>query len=316
MEDRPAIPYFSDEELASQEIPTSQIADLIETLIRDRADGKIWSAPKASVSLPDQRYAMSTLAVADAPPYLAIKSLLLNPANPSAGEPLMNSVIMLQDSGTGRPVALLDGNWITAERTTALSLIAARRMANPSSRVIALIGCGVQARSHLRAMAATFPLREVRVLGRGQANIDRLRELTTELGMQFHAADTADEAMRGADLIISSITRANEAKPFIDARAVEPGTFASLVDLGQPWCPSSLKHFDEIIIDDKEQEASMKSPMVAANLVSGDLADLVLERVQSTAAKGTRAFVFRGFALGDFALAALAYERARTVAKT
>jgi ornithine cyclodeaminase/alanine dehydrogenase-like protein (mu-crystallin family) len=304
-----SVPYFSEEALAKLEITTVQLVDLIEQLIRDRAASKVWSPPKAAISLPDDRYAMSTMAVADDPPFLALKSLMLNPRNPSHGEPLMNSVIVLQDSETGRPVALLDGNWVTAFRTAALSVLAARRMAKPNSRVIAFIGCGLQARAHLSAMADIFPLAEVRLLGRGQPNIDALCALSESLGFTSHVASTPEDLMQGADIIVSSVTRLPGSDPFVDAAAIEPDSFAALVDLALPWMPSSLERFDSIIIDDKPQEAVMKKQMVPPELVTGDLTDLVLKHVDPGAvATGRRAFVFRGYALGDFALAALAYQ--------
>ena len=306
-----SVPYFSEEALARLDIGPMQIVDLIERLIRDRAASKVWSAPKASIAVPDGRYIMSTLAVADDPPYLAFKSLLLNPRNPSHGEPLMNSVIGLQDSETGRPVAMLDGNWVTAVRTAAMSVLAAKHMAKPDSRVIAFIGCGVQARSHLRAMADVFPLAEVRAFGRGQVNIEELCGVAADLGLASHIAKSPEDAIRGADLVVSSVTREPDQKPFVDAAAVEPGACACLTDLARPWIPASLKCFDSIIIDDKIQEASMKDPMAPADLISGDLTDLVLERVAPRASADDRtAFIFRGYALGDFALAVLAYEAA------
>ena len=304
-----SVPYLSDATLAKLNITPAQVADLIEQLIRDRAHQKVWSAPKAAISLPDGRYAMSTMAIADDPPYLALKSLLLNPRNPSAGEPLMNALIILQDSETGRPAAILDGNWITTMRTAALSVVAARRMARPESRVIAFIGSGLQARAHLLALAEIFPLAEVRILGRGQANIDALHALAAERGMAVHLATDPKDVMAGADLIVSSITREHDRAPFINATHAAPGTFAALVDLAQPWQPNTLNTFDHIIIDDKDQEATMKTPMVAANLVAGDLADLVLDQVNAaTTATNRTAFIFRGFALGDFALASLAHR--------
>jgi ornithine cyclodeaminase/alanine dehydrogenase len=304
-----SIPYLSDDVLSKLDVVPSQIADLIEKLLRDQANAKVWSAPKAALALPDDRYVMSTLAIADDPPYLALKSLVLNPRNPASGEPLINSVIVLQNSETGRPVALLDGNWVTAVRTAALSVVAARRMANPESRVIAFIGCGLQARSHLKAMSRAFPLAQVRAFGRGKPNIDALKELAENLGLSFHAATTPEEAIRGADLIVSSLTRVPGSEPFIDAAAVEPGAFASLVDLARPWLPSSLEKFDGIIIDDTVQEATMKEQMVPRELVSGDLTDLVLEKIViDRAAAGSVAFIFRGLALGDFAAATLAYD--------
>ena len=313
MSSHQSVPYYSGEVLENLKITPSQVVDLIEQLIRDRAASKVWSAPKAAISLPDGRYAMSTMAVADDPPYLVVKSLLLNPRNPSNGEPLMNSVVVLQDGESGKPVAILDGNWITAVRTAALSVVAARRMAKPDAQTIAFVGCGLQARSHLYAMAETFPLTEVRALGRGKANIDALFKLATELGLKWHLSSTPEDAMCGADLIVSSITREAGSAPFIDASNVKAGAFASLVDLARPWLPSTLEQFDSIIIDDKIQEAGMKDPMVSPELVSGDLADLILDRVPLSIDDDRRtAFIFRGYALGDFALAALAYNVARS----
>lgn len=313
MSDENSITYLPSQALSQLDISALQVVELMEKLIRDRAASKVWSAPKASVALPDDRYVMSTMAIADDPPYLALKSLLLNPRNPSQGEPLMNSIVTLQDSETGRPLAVLDGNWITAVRTAAMSLLAARRMANPDSQVIAFIGCGVQARNHLRVMADAFPLSEARVLGRGRYNIDAFCSAATDLGLTPHVATGPEDALRGADLVVSSVTRAKELEPFVDASAVEPGAFASLTDLGRPWLSDTLGAFDCIIVDDKAQEAVMKDPMIAPDRMSGDLTDLVLDRVTPEADGRKRAaFIFRGHALGDFALAALAYKAATT----
>lgn len=307
-----SVPYYSGEVLEKLRITTLEVADLIEQLIRDRAEGNVWSAPKAAISVPDGRYAMSTMAVADDPGYLVVKSLLLNPRNPDSGQPLMNSIVSLQDGETGVPLAILDGNWITAVRTAALSVVAARRMARPQSQTIAFIGCGLQARSHLTAMMEAFPLTAVRAFGRGRPNLDALGTMAAELGLAFHEAPTAADAMHGADLIVSSLTRLAEAEPFIDADEVGAGAFAALVDLGRPWLPATLKRFDTIFIDDKVQEAGMKDQMVPAEQVSGDLTDLVLDPADLRTPKDRRAaFVFRGYALGDFALAALAYDTLR-----
>ena len=69
---------------------------------------------------------------------------------------------MLLDSQTGLPLAVIDGNWVTARRTAGLSAVAAKRLARPDSASIAFIDCGVQARNHLDAFCDIFPLREVR----------------------------------------------------------------------------------------------------------------------------------------------------------
>ena len=216
------VPYFSEAELSKLSISTRDAIAMIEKLIAGRAAGQVWTAPKASVAVPDGRYIMTTLAAADDPPYLAVKSLLLNPCNPAHGEPLMNSVITLQDSESGRPLALLDGNWITAVRTAALSVMAARRMARPNSESVAFVGCGVQARSHLRALSEVFPIKRVAAYGRGQPNIDALCALASELGIKAVAERSLEAALSEADIIVSSITRKPGAEPFVDAAVSSP----------------------------------------------------------------------------------------------
>lgn len=308
-----SVPYYSGDVLEGLAIAPFEVADLIERLIRERDAGKVWSAPKSSIAVPDDRYAMSTLAIADDPRYLVIKSLLLNPRNTARGEPLMNSIVVLQDGETGRPLAMLDGNWITAVRTAALSVVAARCLARADSATIAFVGCGLQARSHLLAFDEAFALTDVRALGRGEANIAALAELAAAQCLRFHRVATAQEALRGADLVVTSVTRESGAAPFLDVGDIKPGAFASLVDLGRPWLPDTFRLFDTIVIDDTVQEAGMKDPMVPSpGLVTGDLADLVMERIDvSQHAAGRNGFVFRGYALGDFALAALAYDALR-----
>ncbi|MGI9480579.1 MAG: ornithine cyclodeaminase family protein, partial [Hyphomicrobiaceae bacterium] len=230
---------------------------------------------------------------------------------PGNGEQLGSSVIALKDSETGPPLALWGGNGSTVGRTAALSLVAARRMAKPDSRVVAFIGSGLQARSHLDALAEYFPLTDIRLFGRGRPNIDALCALAARHGINAHVADTPADAMRGADIVVSSITRVPGAEPFADVADIAPGAFAALVDLARPWHPAGLATLEKIIIDDRAQEATMKDPMVPLDGVTGDLADLVLGRVDMRVAAAARtAFIFRGYALGDFALAALAYEAA------
>lgn len=305
-----AIPFLSEEDLAALHITARDAVALIERLIRGRAAPTVWSAPKASIAVPDDRFVMSTLAIADDPPYVAVKSLLLNPRNPARGQPLMNSIVTLQDSETGLPCAVLDGNWVTAVRTAALSAVAARHMARTDARTIAFVGCGLQARSHLGAFAEFFPLERIKAFGRGRANIDALCEAAADRGLAAEVATNIEDALAEADLVVSSITRKPGLEPFVDATHLRPGAFAAVTDLAAPWRPASLTAFDRIVIDDLAQEAVMKDKLVSPELVTGDLAGLVLDEIPGRRGDDERtAFICRGYALGDFALAALAYDK-------
>jgi ornithine cyclodeaminase/alanine dehydrogenase-like protein (mu-crystallin family) len=305
------LPYLSAEKLEGLGITTAEVVACIEHLLRERKRSRAWGAPKPSIKTPDGRYLMATLSAADDPSFMAVKALHLNPRNPERGLAAINSVVILHAGDTGLPLAVLEGNWITAVRTAGLSVLAAKRLARPDSAVAAFVGCGVEARSHLDAFAASFPLREVRAFGRGSSNRDALCRAAEAKGLKAVASHTAQEAVSGADIVASTIPLTPKPKPFLDARWLTPGAFATMIDLAPPWFPESMTAFARIVVDDKEQEAAMPEPMVAPRLVSGDLADLVDGSIAAIPAETERsAFVFRGVGLADLALASLAYQRA------
>ena len=98
---------------------------------------------------------------------------------------------------------------------------------------------------------------------------------------------------------------------FVDARWLAPGSFAAITDVALPWVAEGMSAFDRIVIDDVAQEATMPQSMVQPDLVSGDITGLVNGDIEGRGTDTERtAFVFRGLALGDLALAGLAYQRA------
>lgn len=310
------IVYLSHGTLESLVLTTQEVIDSIEHLLQGRRRSQVWNAPKAVITPPDGRYMMATLSAADDPPFLAVKSLILNPRNRERGLPDINSLVTLLDSDTGIPLAILDGNWITAVRTAGLSAVAAKRIARPDASIAAFIGCGIQARSHLQAFSSLFPLKEIRAFGRGSANREAFCQAAEALGLLAVASRNAEEAVRGADLVISTVTLTPELVPFLDAGWLKPGASAIAVDLAASWIKASMPIFNRIIIDDSEQEAQMTTPLVDPDLVVGDLMGLVNGDIAGRCSDNEKtAFIFRGLALGDLALAALAYQRARQLFK-
>lgn len=305
------IRYLSQNLLQSLPLTPQEIAASIEHLLQGRSRQQVWNAPKAVITPPDGRYMMATLAAAQDPPFLAVKALLLNPENPEHGYHSINSLVTLLDSHTGLPLAIVDGNWVTAVRTAGLSAVAAKRLARPDAAIAAFIGCGVQAQSHLQSFAALFPLKQIRAFGRGTVNRDALCRSAEQMGLMAVASQTAQEAVSDADLIITSVTLSPQLVPFLDARWLKPGAFVTMTDLAAPWLTESMSAFDRIIVDDLEQEANMPKPLVDPALVGGDLTGLVTGSMSGRCADDERtAFVFRGLALGDLAVAGLAYQRA------
>jgi len=301
---------LSDDDLAGLNIPVAEISTAIETAIIEQADGKVLTTPK-SVLLPSGgRYMMTTLATGDDPNLTVIKSVMVAPGNPARGRPGIDGAILVQHSETGQMLALMQAGWVTAMRTAGLSAVAAKRLANPQSTEMAFIGAGVQARSHLETFAAMYSLTGITVFGRGQANIDRLCALARDMGLSAKVCDTAHETVATADLVVTSVTLSYDIEPFIDARWLKPGAFAAITDLALPWITKSMNAFDAIFIDDSEQEQASPKKLVAPDLVKGDLKNLLAAPLTPDKT-ARRAFVFRGIAIGDFALVRLAWQKAK-----
>lgn len=131
---------------------------------------------------------------------LTTKLVSLFPRN--TDRPTHQAVIVAFDAATGTPVALMDGEAITAARTAAGSALATALLARRDARVLAIVGTGVQARAHLRAVPRVREFREVRIAGH---HASKAHEMASEarawLGDKVRAVDTYAEAVRGADVV-------------------------------------------------------------------------------------------------------------------
>ncbi len=297
--------YLSDEDLEGLGIQTSEVADAIEAALMAKADGKLHTSPKLAILPGDGRYAMSTLAVGD-DGFIVTKQVTVCPDNPARGLPAINGAIMVLDGRTGLLRAVLGANWITAVRTAALSVVAARRLADPAAETVACVGAGVQAHSHLAAFSEMFPLKNIRVFGRGKANTDKLCRRAREMGLNAETVTDAEDALRGADLVVTSITLDYSIEPFLDARWLKPTAFATITDACVPWIPEGMTAFKSVIVDDRVQEKESDKPMLPYQQVTGDLTELVTGKIDASECEKPAAFAFRGISLGDYAAAVLA----------
>ena len=144
----------------------------------------------------------------------------------NAGRPSHQAAIALFDPADGAPVALMDGTSITASRTAGAAALAARLLAREDASVLAIIGTGVQARSHARAFSRIRAWEEIRVGGRDRAKAE---ELAAEIGAT--AAASFEGAVRGADVVAATT---HSAEPVVRLEWVAPGTHVSSVGFAAP----------------------------------------------------------------------------------
>lgn len=300
--------YLSDTKLECLGIGNLEIVEAIESAVAGVKRGEVYAAPKTAVRAQDGRYMMATLSASDESGLIVVKSVIANERNKASGLPGVNGGIMLLDSETGSLKAILGANWITAVRTAGLSAVAAKRLANPASSLIGLVGTGVQAESHLRTFVELFPLKSVYLVGRGTRGIAKMVSVANELNLACNQT-TPEKCLRESDIVVSSVSLDSSIKPFLDARWLKSNAFAAIIDQARPWLKSGQSAFARIYVDDAAQEKVMDKPLVDPIQVTGELADLVANSVVHNPGECS-AFIFRGIALADLAVSALAYKRA------
>ena len=302
------IRYLSRRDVERLAISATEIADRLETLLVAERAGDAWEAPKASIAPGDGRLSLALLGAASEPSLSVLKTLGLSPRNAARGLPHIGGVIVVHDGESGMPVAILDAEHITAVRTAAISLVAARRLARADSRAIGFIGCGVQAASHLDGLASELPIERIVGFSRRRESAEALCARAEAAGLAGRVAEDAGDAIAGVDIVVSSIPDQPGFQPFLDAGRLHAGTFAIGVDLGRSWIPATLVAFDRVAVDDLRRHAA--SPIVTAAPVDADLHSLIAEPRRTDRTART-AFMFRGVGLGDLAASSICLERAR-----
>ncbi len=136
-------------------------------------------------------------------PAFGLKAINVMPGNPARGLDAHQGAVLLSDGETGELLAVLNASPITAIRTAAVSAVATRALAREDARELAIIGAGVQARSHLTAMAAVRPFERARIWSRTAAHAERL---VAEAGAPFplEVVESAEAAVRNADVIVTA----------------------------------------------------------------------------------------------------------------
>jgi alanine dehydrogenase len=135
--------------------------------------------------------------------------------------PSHHALVCVFDAETGAPRAVMDGGYLTAVRTAAGSRLSVRLLARGDARVLAVIGTGVQARSHLAAMLRERKWSEVRVAGRDP---QRARELAAEFGAV--ACESYEDAVRGADVVCATT---HSSEPVVRRAWLAPGAHVTSV---------------------------------------------------------------------------------------
>lgn len=254
------------------------------------------------------------------PPTMGAKIVTVFNGNADRGLHTHLATIVLLDPETGALQALMDGRYITEARTGAVSAVSARYLARPDAATLAIIGSGVQARSHLAAFREVRQLREVRVWSPNRTRRERfVEEMQASAEVPLRAAGTAEEAVRGADLVVLATSAAT---PVVDVSWIDPGTH--IVSVGAPRpdhreMDPALVARARLVVDSRAAALAESGDVVMGmaegrfgpDHVVGELGQLVLGRGEGRqSADQITIFKSLGMAVEDVATADLVYRRA------
>lgn len=254
------------------------------------------------------------------PDALGAKLVTLFNSNTTRGLPTHLATIVLLDPETGALIAVMDGRYITEARTAAVSAVSVRHLSRPEASTLAILGSGVQARSHLEALGHVRKLREVRVWSPTPAHRDSfVREMTAHATAPLRAVPTAEEAVRGADLIVLATSAV---RPVLEDGWARSG--AHVVSVGA--CRPDQREMDPALVArsrlfvDSRAAALVESGDVVMGIseghfdaghIAGELGEVVQRRVEGRRSPDEiTIFKSLGMAVEDVAAAVLACRRA------
>ena len=205
------------------------MADALAGLARGEAANPLRTVVPVPAAVPSALAAMPAV-LAD-PPAMGVKIISVFPGNHGTGIESHQGFVMLFEGEHGSPVALIDAIAITAIRTAAVSGLATRLLAGEDAGDLAILGSGTQARSHLAAMQAVRPLRRIRAWSPHRERLDAFVAEAAAEGTPIEAADSAQAAVEGAD-IICTVTAS--AVPVLEGAWLAPGAHINAVGSSLP----------------------------------------------------------------------------------
>jgi ornithine cyclodeaminase len=295
--------------------------DVMEAALASLARGEVLLPLRQITWLPDGRSALATMpAYAGHLGAVGVKVITVFPGNEGTDLDAHQGAVLLFEAEQGRPLLLCDATEVTAIRTAAVSGVATKHLARADAADLAILGSGTQARTHLEAMLAVRDLQRVRVWSRNEANArDFAGREAESRGLRIEVAPTAEDAVRGADLICTT-TSARE--PILRGEWLTPGAHVNAVGFSGP----SGREVDteavaraRLYVDRRESAVKEKGDVAipiaegafGEEHIVGELGEVVIGKAPGRSSpEEITLFESAGLAVEDLASAHHLYERA------
>jgi thiomorpholine-carboxylate dehydrogenase len=300
-------PLFLNEEQVRKHLRMTDLIPAMEKALIEFSAAKV-TQPVRSVIKVDVAPATGFFGLMPAltPDGLGLKAVTFYPTNADRGIPTHMATIFLVDPETGTPLAIMDGRLITEMRTAAVSAAATKLLAPPDAKILAILGSGVQARSHVEALRLVRPFEEIRVWS---PTLENAQRFANEIG---GTATSAEEAVRGADVIV---TVTSSKTPVLKGSWLKRGSHVNAIGACRPdWRELDDEAMSNVVFVDSREGAMRESGdvILSGTKIYAELGEALAGKVPPRASE-TTIFKSLGMAVEDIAAAMLVY---RTVKAT
>lgn len=307
--------YLCRRDVEQAGLPMRAIIKALERMFLEKGAGRVEMPPKPGIHPRPDAFIHAMPAYIPKLGAAGLKWISGYPQNQKLGLPYINGLIILNDPATGLPLAVMDGTWITAQRTGAATAVAAKHLARPESSTVGILACGVQGRSNLEALSCSFKLRKAFAFDARPETAKRFAvEMSKQLDLEIEPVLFPKEAVSGLDLVVTSGPILKRPAPVIEAGWLAEGAFASPVDFDSYWKPAALRQADKLATDDLKQMEYYRAEGYFRHTPKpyADLGQIAAGLKPGRQNPSERIFSINlGLALEDMATAILVYKEAR-----
>jgi ornithine cyclodeaminase/alanine dehydrogenase len=245
--------YLSQEDILDLNLSLVEIIDLVERGLAEHGRRRVENPPKPGIHSKQNSFIHAMPAYYKDLKIGGIKWVSGYPDNRTVGLPQILGLLVLNDMETGVPTCVMDCRWITAVRTAAVTAVTAKHGARKDSRVVGVVGAGVQGRFNLLALTEVLPgIRKAKVFDiNKQAAATYREEFSERAELEIEICHDVEPVVRGSDIVVTATQRL--AKPLIKDAWFGKGALGFGLETSHAWYGDAILKADKFITDDWEQ---------------------------------------------------------------
>lgn len=254
MSESPTTLFLNRADVESLGLPMERIIDVVEKSLVEKAHGRVQMPAKHWMEPHPTRWFGGMSSLIPSLGYAAMKWQSGSSGNAERGLPYLTGMLFLNDLESGLVRAVMDSTWLTQQRTAAESAVAVRYLGRSDAKTFSILGCGVQARSHLEAFREVMPdLQEVVGYDIDPAAAERFAEVVRDAGLKATVVEGPREAVEAGDVVVTAGPIEVDAERTIEPGWLQEGALGVTLDYDCYWKASAFQAADLLFTDDRAQ---------------------------------------------------------------